>query len=399
MHLDEYADSHHGELWMPEWRKRVARKRKIKFYTKVSQLPQIGEVGKKKMEEVALAFKFRANSYYLSLVNWEDENDPIKRIVLPDPAELEDEGPLDASLEASVTVAPGLEHKYERTAVLLVSNVCASLCRFCFRKRLFAPENKEVSPDLEPAFSYIREHPEIDNVLLTGGDSFMLTTERIAEILSRLREIPHIKSIRFGTKLLAFNPYRFIDDPELLKVLHEHSPPEARIYVVAHFNHPREISEASIEAINLLLASGVVILNQTPLMVGINDDAKVLAKLLSRLTEFGVAPYYVFQCRPTRGNAHFMLTLVKAYDIMEEARRQVSGIAKRARLVGSHATGKIEILGYDERFQYFSYHQAKDKREMGRFFKLPRRDDAKWWDDWMPEGCMFSLSECPYTRL
>jgi lysine 2,3-aminomutase len=392
------ADFSHGEHYMPEWRRRIMEKRNIRFLTRVSQINHLLPEEHDHLHKVRDAFRFKTNSYYLSLVNWNDKDDPIRKIVVPDPVELDDEGLLDPCLESAITVVPGCQHKYSNTALLLVSHVCASLCRFCFRKRIFMKENHEVSPDLRPGIEYIRAHKEIDNVLLTGGDAFMLRTRRIAKILEELRSIPHVRSIRFGSKLLAFNPFRFIDDSELMKVIATHSKKDARIYVVCHFNHPREITEPTLEAVNLLLSNGVQILNQTPLLAGINDDPETLARLFTTLSEMGIAPYYIFQCRPTQGNIHFMVPFSKGIDIVEKARTMVSGLAKRARFVGSHSSGKIEILGYDDSHQYFRYHQAKNQDECGRFFKLPAKPEAMWWDEWMPDNARFGLSQCPCAQ-
>ncbi len=386
--------------YMPEWRREIGEKRDVKYITKLSQIPQLSDEERDRLQETADLFGFRTNSYYLSLINWNEPNDPIRRLVIPDPVELKDtDSLLDASHEAAITVAPGCEHKYTRTGLILVSRVCGSLCRFCFRKRIFMADNQEISPDLGPAMEYIRSHKEIDNVLLTGGDAFMLSTKKITGILEELRQIPHVRVIRFGSKLLAFNPFRFIDDTDLLDVLEKHSHLNARIYIVTHFNHPREISEVAIEAIEMLLKRGVILINQTPLLIGINDDASTLAALFTKLAQVGVAPYYFFQCRPTKGNAHFKTTLIDGIDMFESAKKQISGLGKRARYAGSHASGKIEILAYDEKYIYFKYHQSKDPKYYGQFFKLPRKDDATWWDDWMPDGESFTIDKCPVVEL
>lgn len=384
---------------VPEWRRRMERSGRIRYITHLGQIPEISSEELGELESVAQVFEFRANSYYLSLIDWVDPNDPIRRIVIPSPEELEDEGLLDASLEHKITVAPGCEHKYTRTALILLSRVCGSICRFCFRKRIFLKDNREITPKLEPAYQYIRSHREVDNVLVTGGDPLILSTKKLAEVLETLRSIPHVRIIRIGSKLTAFNPYRILDDPELVTLLRKHSLPDARIYIVAQFNHPRELTEVATEAVRLLQRNGLLYVNQTPLLVGINDDPDTLAELLTRLAQVGVPPYYVFQCRPTRGNAHFKIPMVRAHDIMEAAKKQVSGLGKRARFAGSHASGKIEILGYDREWQYFKYHQAKNPDEYGRFFKLPRNDEATWWDDWMPNGESFTLSDCPVVEI
>jgi lysine 2,3-aminomutase len=389
-----------SEGYMPEWRRRIKKKRKIKYITKLSQIPQLGDEERERMEKVTDFFKFRTNSYYLSLINWDDPDDPIKNLILPDESELVDQTSLlDASLEAAVTVAPGTEHKYTTTGVILVSRVCGGQCRFCFRKRIFMKDNTEITPDLEPAYKYIENHPEITNVLLTGGDAFLLSTHKIAEILKRLRSIPHVRIVRFGSKLPAFNPYRFIDDPDLLDLLESYSKTTERVYIVCQFNHSNELSDVARQAIDMLLKRGIIMINQTPILVGINDNPDALVNLFRNLAQTGIPPYYVFQCRPTRGNAHFKTTIIEGIDITEAAKKRISGLGKRFRYAGSHASGKIEILGYDDKWLYFKYHQSKDPKYYGQFFKLPRKDDAKWWDDWMPKGESFTLDSCPAAEL
>ncbi len=385
--------------YLPWWRRKVREKRHINYITRLSDVPQLTDEERESAQETVDYFGFRTNSYYLSLIDWDDPDDPIRRIIIPTHDEMLCQGIFDASQEHKITVAPSCEHKYTRTGLILVSNVCGGICRFCFRKRIFRPDNKEISPNLEPAFNYLRSHTEIDNVLLTGGDSLILGINKIASILEELRKMPHVRSIRFGSKLLAFNPFRILDDPDLVELLGRHSLPDGRIYIVTHFNHWKEITEYSREAIRMLQSVGVLLINQTPLMKGINGDPDTLAKLFNDLAQTGLPPYYTFQVRPTKGNSHFKIPFVEGIDIFEKAKAQLSGLAKRARFCGSHATGKIETLAYDDEYIYFRYHQSKDPRYYGQFFKLPRRDDATWWDDWMDGDETFTLDDCKHVKL
>ncbi|MCK9277156.1 MAG: KamA family radical SAM protein, partial [Methanoculleus sp.] len=166
-------------------------------------------------------FAFRSNDYYLSLIDWEDTKDPIRRLIIPTLEELEPWGRLDPSSEHLYTRAPGLQHKYRETALLLVSDLCGGLCRYCFRKRLFIEDAREVNKELSGGLAYIRDHPEITNVLLTGGDPLVLDTGRLRDILARLREIEHVRIIRIGTKMPAYYPYRILNDPALLDTIRE----------------------------------------------------------------------------------------------------------------------------------------------------------------------------------
>ena len=148
--------------------------KKAKYLTKLEQIPELSQGEIDRLEEVNEKFVFRTNDYYQSLIDWDDPEDPIRRIVMPDVQELAEWGQLDASDEESYTVVKGVEHKYDSTALLLVNEVCAAYCRFCFRKRLFMDENEEVTKDVSEGLEYIRTHPEINNVLLTGGDPLIM---------------------------------------------------------------------------------------------------------------------------------------------------------------------------------------------------------------------------------
>jgi KamA family protein len=245
-------------------------------------------------------------------------------------------------------------------------------------------ENDEVSIDVSRGIEYIRRHPEIDNVLLTGGDPLLMATRRLRDIFARLREIPHVRIIRIGTKMPAFNPWRVLDDPELLEAISTYSLPDRRIYVMAHFDHPRELTSHAVKGIQALQKAGAIVVNQCPLIRGINDDPKVLRTMFEKLSYIGAPQYYVFQGRPTAGNAPYEVPIVEGYFVVEQAKRRVSGLAKRARFTMSHETGKIEIVGVDERHIYMRYHRAKNPADEGRFMVFERDDEAFWLDQLRP---------------
>ena len=334
------------------------------------------------LAQVTDTFAFRSNNYYLSLIDWDDPEDPIRRLIIPTSEELEPWGHLDPSLEHLYTPAPGMQHKYRETALLLVSDQCGGFCRYCFRKRLFIEDAREVNKDISGALDYIRTHPEISNVLLTGGDPLILGTDRLREILARLREIEHVRIIRIGTKMPAYNPYRIINDPALLDAIREYSLGEKSIYIMAQFSHPHELTEVACQGVALLQDAGAVIMNQTPLIRGINDDPVVLSRLLGRLSFIGVNPYYVFQCRPTIGNRPFAVPVEESYRIFERARATCSGLSKQARFVMSHATGKIEVVGMTGEHIFFKYNQAADPNDLGRFMVYRGNPEAYWFDDY-----------------
>jgi len=356
------------------------RMKKVKFYTNLNQVEQLSQETKETLQPITDKYVFRANDYYLNLIDWEDPNDPIRKIIIPNINELNEYGDWDASDEAKNYVVPGCHHKYTTTALLVVSEVCGAYCRFCFRKRLFNNDVEEVQINPQPGIDYIREHPEINNVLLTGGDSLMLSTKRLENIISQLREIDHVKIIRLGSKLPVFNPMRIYEDEKLLEMFKKYSTPEKRIYLMAHVNHPREITEEARKAFEALHNAGVIVMNQTPILKGINDDPDVLAELLDKLSWAGVHPYYFFINRPVAGNYDFVLPLKDVYEIVEAAKAKTSGLGKRVRLAMSHKTGKIEILAIKDGKAYLKYHQAK-YGNYGEFMVLDCPDDAAWFDD------------------
>jgi lysine 2,3-aminomutase len=353
-----------------------------KYVTDIQKVTQLSKDERARLERVSKKFVFRANEYYLSLINWDDPNDPIRKIAIPDPAELEEWGSLDASQESTYMVVPGMEHKYDQTALLLVSDLCAGYCRYCFRKRLFMHLKDEVVRDISADLAYISRHPEITNVLLSGGDPLFLATPRLEHLVRQVREIEHVQIVRIGTKVPAYNPYRIIDDPSLPAMIRRYSTPEKRIYVITQFNHPRELTPVAIEGLHLLQQAGAVLANQTPLLRGINDDPATLAELFRKLSYVGDSPYYLFQCRPTLGNRHFAVPVEEGYLIFEKAKTLCSGLAKRSTFAMSHATGKIAVVGLNEEQIYFKYHQAARHSDIGKFMAYQRNPKAIWFDDY-----------------
>ena len=356
--------------------------RSPKYLTRLEQIPQLDSDEREQLEKVNEQFVFRSNEYYQSLIDWDDPEDPIRRIIMPDVQELDDWGQLDASNEEKYTKVKGLEHKYTSTALLLVNEVCAAYCRFCFRKRLFMNENEEVTKDVSDGLEYIREHPEVTNVLLTGGDPMIMSTSKLEPIIQKIREIDHVKIIRIGTKIPAFNPYRIINDPSLHEMIRTYSTDEKKIYIMAHFNHPNELTPVAVKGLNMLMQSGAIVVNQTPMIRGVNDDPEVLAELFNRLSFIGIPPYYVFLCRPTLGNQPFAIPVEEGYEIFEQARSFCSGLAKRARLVMSHETGKVEVVGMSDSQIFFKYNRAADIENDAKFLVFDSNPDAYWFDDY-----------------
>ncbi len=349
----------------------------------LDQVAQLTEQEKEQLQPVAERYVFRANDYYLDLIDWNDPQDPIRQLIIPHAEELNEWGKLDASNEQSVTVARGVQHKYTDTVLLLCNEVCGAYCRYCFRKRLFMDENDEVTNDVSAGIEYIAAHPEVNNVLLTGGDPLLMSSRRLVEIFEQLVAIPHVRIIRIGSKIPAFDPFRLQND-DLQRAFRKYSTADTRIYLMAHFDHPRELTDVAVQALDRTLRSGVVCVNQNPLIKGVNDDADVLAELYARLSFIGVPPYYLFQGRPTAGNEPFEVPLVRGWEIFQQAIQAGSGLARRARFCMSHETGKVEILGVDEDRIYLRYHQAKHADNLGQLLVRQRDDEAYWLDQLLP---------------
>ncbi|MBC8469642.1 MAG: KamA family radical SAM protein [Planctomycetes bacterium] len=354
----------------------------MKYHTRIERLEQLSEQERTRIKEVTETFPFRSNDYYLSLINWDDPDDPIRKIIIPNLHELEKWGRLDPSDEESYTIIPGLEHKYHSTALLVISNVCEGICRYCFRKRVFIDTQRTYLHDPAAAMQYITEHKEITNVLLSGGDPFALETSKLENIIRQLREIEHVQIIRIGTKMPAFNPHRIIKNTALLEMISKYSTEQKKIYIMTHFDHPRELTDVAVKSVNLLHKAGALLANQTPLIRGVNSNPLILAELLGKLSFIGAVPYYIFQCRPAIGNKSYTVPIEKGYEIIEQAKSMVSGLAKRARYTMSHTSGKIEILGKTKKFVYFKYLRAADDQDSGRFLVFKSNPNAYWFDDY-----------------
>ncbi len=336
----------------------------------------------KKLKRVTARHPIKVTPYYMSLIDWSNPADPIRKMAIPSLDELSLQGSYDTSGEVKNTKLRGLQHKYSETALILATNRCAMYCRHCFRKRLIGRrETREIIEDFEAPVRYIKHHTEINNVLVSGGDPLVLPNEVIERFLSMLYEISHLDFVRFGSRAPVTFPSRFRDN-ELLELMASYSTPEKRLVVVTQFNHPREITKQSIEAVDNLIKSGVVVNNQTILLKGVNDSAETLAELQNRLVGIGVNPYYVFQCRPVkRVKKQFQVPICEGVNIIEKAKARCNGLSKRFRYIMSHKTGKIEIVGIVDNEVYFKYHQAKNRKNLGKIFKRKVNAKAGWLDD------------------
>lgn len=332
-----------------------------------------------KLDDILEKYPMSITPYYLSLIDFDDPNDPIKKMCIPSIEETDLSGSFDTSGEADNTVITGMQHKYDQTVIVLSTNHCAMYCRHCFRKRLVGLSDEEIATHFEDMVNYIKNHKEITNVLVSGGDSFLNSNEKIEQYLESLCEIEHLDLIRFGTRVPVVYPERITRDDALKKILKKYSAKKT-IYVVTQFNHPREVTKEATDAINYLRESSVIVKNQTVMLKGVNDNSEILGELLKKITSIGIIPYYIFQCRPVTGvKNQFQVPLKEAYDIVEGANNLQNGQGKCFKFCLSTTSGKIEIVGKTEdNKMVFKYHQAKYEKDRGRVF-IEEVDDNQTW--------------------
>lgn len=281
---------------------------------------------------------------------------------------------LDPSLERDNYVLQGVQHKYPETLLVLVTNQCFEYCPYCFRKRNFN-KTDEVCKSYDMLNTYIHNHPEISNILISGGDPLTLPLGVLNNILDI---IPKRLKIRIGTRALTYKPEIFTTP--LLHMLEKYN-----VDIVAHINTASELKDGSKRAIKRLRNKGVSIRSQTVFLKHINDTSQSLIELYRCLVKLGIFPYYLFQCRPTKGNEAYVVPIVHGIEIVNEARKSLSGIEKSFRYIASLPKGKFEILAHkkwanlppygsftkkNDELIYGRFHQAKDINMVNKFVSL-----------------------------
>jgi lysine 2,3-aminomutase len=325
--------------------------------------------------------RYQVTKFYQEQIRKSGHYEQLKHIVEPSVREFESPGVLDTSGEHDNTVVPGLQHKYPQTGLLLVTDRCAAYCRYCFRKRLVGNDSDEIAPDYARVATYIGAHPEMHNVLLSGGDSFVLSTEKLHRIMDHLLPLPNLTSIRFGTKTIAFYPPRFAD-PELPAFFERILAAGKTPVIITHFDHLGEISEEALRNIDKLRACGVQFMNQMVLLNHVNNEPDIIAQTFSNLHDAGVRPYYLFQGRPVKAGSHFQVSLREGVEIVRGVNARLNGIHKTFKYIMSHVTGKIEILDLDsDNRLYMRYHQNKYANKIGKIFSRRYVEGACWLDD------------------
>jgi lysine 2,3-aminomutase len=312
--------------------------------TSVSQLLECfaelrSQVG---LGDAAARFPLAITPYYASIVRSLDGSDPVFQMAVPQIQELYDppflrNDPLEEDEDMPV---PQLVHRYRDRALLLATTTCSMYCRHCTRKRIAGHRESTVTDtQLEQITAYLTQHPEIHDVVVSGGDPFTLTTPMLERVLAAVRAVPTVDIIRIGTRTPVVMPMRITG--ELTRMLRKYHP----IWVNTHFNHPNELTAEAAEACARLADAGVPLGNQSVLLRGINDNPQVMEMLLRGLVRMRVRPYYLFQCDLVRGVEHFRTPVSRGIEIMEYLRGRLSGLAIPTYVVDApHGGGKIPVL-------------------------------------------------------
>ncbi|MGE0761689.1 MAG: KamA family radical SAM protein [Bdellovibrionales bacterium] len=269
-------------------------------------------------------FKVQATPYYASLASRENVNDPIRRMILPLTEELSARGQQvsDPLGEKRHSPVKRLVHRYPDRVLFLVTDTCSVYCRYCLRKYFTGQDEAFVSShEYQAALAYIREQKGIREVILSGGDPLTLSDSRLLKVISDLRAIEHVELIRIGTRMPVVCPMRIT--PELVQALKGHHP----VYMMVHFNHPRELTAEAATALTLLVDNGFPVFNQMVLLRGVNNHAAIVQALSRRLLRLRIKPYYMFQCDPSEGTDHFRISIEESLEIQRELWGRMSGLA------------------------------------------------------------------------
>jgi len=310
--------SEHWNDWRWQFRNRITTVEDLSKY--VHFTPQ----ERSRLRLVSIKYPLAITPYYLSLMNPDDPADPIRRQSLPAPEELSIApiGMEDPLAEGEHSVVPGLVHRYPDRVLMVLTDICPMLCRHCTRKREWRHGGWVRTPaEIEAMLEYIRNHKEVRDVIISGGDPLTLSTQRLEEVLAGIRRIDHVEIIRIGTRVPVVLPQR-IDD-ELCNMLSKYGP----IWLNTHFNHPRELTPEAANACDRLLRAGVPVNNQSVLLKGVNDSVKTQLKLCQGLLKIKVRPYYLFQCDNVQGTEHFWTPVEKGVSIIQGMRGFTSGLA------------------------------------------------------------------------
>ena len=313
-----------------------------------------------RLRDVIAKYPMRVNSYYLGLI--EKMNDGIWKQAIPDVEELEHymdltADPLDEEGDIPLGGPRTIIHRYPDRVLLFVSIECAMYCRFCTRKRKVGDELKNPTlEEIHKGIEYIAVHEDIRDVLISGGDPFLLSTKKLDEILGKVRQIPHLDIVRLGTRVPCVWPQKIIEDTEFVEMLRRHVPrslKEPQVFINTHFNHPNEITEQSYQAVRILRELGIPIGNQSVLLKGVNDDTDIMRDLVHGLCRIGVKPYYLYYANFVKGTGHFHTEIAKGREICRDLWGATAVFRRPTCVVDAlGGRGKTQFdLGYSEGIQ------------------------------------------------
>jgi len=337
--IDNDANFSNWNDWKWQLRNSI---RKVTSFEKLTGISFSGDE-REVLEMTIEKFPLSITPYYLSLIQTDDyRNDPIFRQAFADPREMivQDWETSDPLSEDEDSPVKGITHRYPDRVLFHVSNVCSMYCRHCTRKRKvgdvdYIPAREQV----EEGIDYIRNTPQVRDVLLSGGDPFMLDDDYLDWILTQLNGIEHVEVIRIGSRMPVVLPYRITDD--LVGILKKHHP----VWVNTHFNHPRELSTSSRRALAKMADAGIPLGNQSVLLAGVNDCPRLMKKLVQKLVQNRVRPYYLYQCDLSEGLSHFRTPVGKGIEIMESLIGHTSGFAVPTYVIDAPGGGgKIPVM-------------------------------------------------------
>src|SRR6056297_478221 len=318
------------EIWQKQLQASIKERQKLTRAYGIDPAP---------LKKVADRYPMRVTPYYRDLIKY--VGDPIWNQAVLDQRECHDNVCVDDPLEEeNQSPVPNLVHRYPDRVLFLVSSACAMYCRFCTRKRKVGCSEMVVSRDtVDAGIDYIRRHPEIRDVILSGGDPLLLADEQLDRILTALRSIPHLEIIRIGTRVPVVLPQRITAN--LVRILRRHHP----LYINTHFNHPEELTEIAGRACTRLADAGIPLGNQTVLLRGVNDDPLVMRRLMQKLLIYRIRPYYIYQADAVQGTEHFRTRVEEGLAVIRALRGHTSGMAVPAFVIDAPGGGgKIPLL-------------------------------------------------------
>jgi lysine 2,3-aminomutase len=364
----EFIQRYFPEASEKDWTNwRWQLKNSAKTISELSRFIHLSDNEIRPAKEINNTLPLRITPYYMSLLDRDNPEQPLRKSIVPVIDEFiagqgEASDPLSEEHDSPV---PNLVHRYPDRVLFLATGFCSSYCRYCTRSHMVAKDKCHVSLKAwEPALQYIQQHPEIRDVLLSGGDPLTMPDMHIEYLLTRLRAIEHVEIIRIGTKVPAVLPQRITRS--LVNILRKFHP----LYISIHFTHPDELTPESKEACERLANAGIPLGSQTVLLKGINDDVAVMKKLMHGLLKFRVRPYYLYQCDPILGSAHFRTPVDKGLEIIRGLRGHTTGYAVPQYVIDAPGGGgKIPLLP--------DYMQGRDgkflllKNYEGKIFRYP----------------------------